>query len=221
MIHNAILIPFDLASSRLSSHPVRVVSRVVSPTRQAELTRDIDIAIRILATALGDTLQLIFVTLPWRSAERTCDGLASLRRRPLTKTVLVNIVSTRSLAVHNSLRTLRLKVIATDGTFALHGLAIAVFAIILSRLRWKRWCSREYIFELRGDESKLVLQFGRRAQNPAQHVDDMFALVSFSRVRAVARRHFVNGDGVNITCGAGQRDGLRGGFRVAFGALAV
>jgi len=221
VLHHSVLVPCDLASPRLTSHPVRVVGRVVSPTRQAKLAGNIDIAVRIPGTTLGNCLQLILVALPGRSAERACDGLAFFRRCPLTKAVLVNVVSTCRLAVNDGLGAFRFKVVAADGTFAFHGLAAAIFLIIAGRLRGKWWCSCKDVPELSGDECKLVLQFGRRTQHATQYVDDVLALVSLSCVRAVASRHFINGDGVNITCGAGQRNCLRRGFRVTFGALAV
>lgn len=50
MVHDAVFVPCESSSPRLSPDPERIVGRVVSAARQTELARHVDIAFCICST---------------------------------------------------------------------------------------------------------------------------------------------------------------------------
>jgi hypothetical protein len=104
------------------SSPRLVITAVVPLTTKSELTSNIDITFLIPLAHLTDPLNAFFIAFPRRTAVYTL-YLSGFARSPLLETLLVNIISTGSLAPNN-LFCLRFKFHDTDWTIAFDWFAV-------------------------------------------------------------------------------------------------
>ena len=117
----------------------------------------------------------------------------------------MDVVPATGLAVHNGFF-VRVKAVVTDGALSLDRFAVSVllfFAVLLAFIldAWYGRCVAEQIAKLRAEEGQLISHMLWRFQNTHHHVYDVFALISFVSMWAVASRNDSNVHSVHVACG--------------------
>lgn len=123
--------------------------------------------------------------MPWRPTIDTSYPHVALTSSPLVKTRFVHVVATCRLTPHQLIVRF-VKVGVADGTFTFDGLPLAIRVTSTGNIRRDGRGRSKNISQLRGQESKLILEMLGRLENRTQHVDLVFTLVPFLIIRASA-----------------------------------
>lgn len=203
--------------------PITAVRRVVALLPDAQLVGDIDVSLTVGQASLDvgqiDRL-LLLLKLPVTPAVGTGDlagttgitTLLSLRLGPHVQTLLVDALPARSLAPHQGCLPILLFTIPyhleTDGTIALHRLAIFVQFSAVALLLHGVGSPSEDFPQLGAEQGQLVDILVLGARDLVQNKNGVLALVTAAGMGAFAGGLAGAADVVDIASGAGDLEHL-------------
>jgi len=191
----------SIATAQLPSDPMIMISRIVPLTTQAQLLRNIDIAISADLASLDEVLEVALrVLLPRRPAKRTSDLRSTTTGFPSIEARFVQVVATSGFAPDDLLVAL-LQIAAADRTVVFDGFALAVFVALVGFFDRQRTGVLEDLAQFRGQECELITQMRWCFEDCVQNIDDVLALrIAFGEIWTGAGGYVLDADLVDISC---------------------